>query len=106
MCYPCSENKGVDQLRGYREANLRLCFRICRLLVFRCGGLFSIIKFFSFFIIHLAKSLAYFNFKVLNRIIVQNILKGYYDLSLFTFCVFIIEPMLKLRVRLWPCKTS
>ena len=30
MYYPCSENKGVDQLRGYREADLRLCFRICQ----------------------------------------------------------------------------
>ena len=28
--YPCSENKGADQLHGYREANLRLCFRICK----------------------------------------------------------------------------
>ena len=36
--YPCSENKGADQLRGYREADLRLCFRICKLLVFPCGG--------------------------------------------------------------------
>ena len=32
--YPYSENKGADQLRGYREANLRLCFRICKKLVF------------------------------------------------------------------------
>ena len=32
--YPCSENKSADQLRGYRKADLRLCFRICRLLVF------------------------------------------------------------------------
>ena len=32
--YPCSENKDADQLRGYREADLRLCFRQCRLLVF------------------------------------------------------------------------
>ena len=32
--YPCSENKGADQIRGYREADLRLCFPICRLLVF------------------------------------------------------------------------
>ena len=32
--YPCSENKGADQLRGHREADLRLCFRLCRLLVF------------------------------------------------------------------------
>ena len=30
MYYLCSENKGVDQLRGYREADLRLCFRICK----------------------------------------------------------------------------
>ena len=40
MYYPCSENKGADQLRGYREADLRLCFRLCRLLVFPCGGSF------------------------------------------------------------------
>ena len=33
MYYRCSENKGAEQLRGYREADLRLCFRICRLLV-------------------------------------------------------------------------
>ena len=26
----CSENKGADQLRGYREADLRLCFRKCK----------------------------------------------------------------------------
>ena len=32
--YPCSENKGADQLRDFREADLRLCFRLCRLLVF------------------------------------------------------------------------
>ena len=32
--YPCSENKGADQLRGYREADLRLCFRICKKPVF------------------------------------------------------------------------
>ena len=36
--YPSSENKGADQLRGYREADLRLCFRLCRLLVFPWGG--------------------------------------------------------------------
>ena len=31
---PCSENKGADQIRGYREADLRLCFRICENPVF------------------------------------------------------------------------
>ena len=30
MYYLCSENKDADQLRGYREADLRLCFRICK----------------------------------------------------------------------------
>ena len=40
MQYSCSENKGADQLRGYREAGLRLCFRICKLLVFSHTGSF------------------------------------------------------------------
>ena len=34
LYYPCSENKGADQLRGYRIADLRLCFRICKKPVF------------------------------------------------------------------------
>ena len=34
MYYPCSENKGTDQLHSYCEADLRLCFCICRLFVF------------------------------------------------------------------------
>ena len=34
LYYPSSENEDADQLRGYREADLRLCFCICRLLVF------------------------------------------------------------------------
>ena len=38
LYYPSSENKGDDQLRGYREADLRLCFRPRRLLVFPWGG--------------------------------------------------------------------
>ena len=39
LYYPCSENKGADQLRGYREADLHLCFRICKMLVFSwCGS--------------------------------------------------------------------
>ena len=39
MYYPCSENKGGDQLRGYREADLRLCFRIGKNPVLsRCGS--------------------------------------------------------------------
>ena len=41
LYYPSSENKGADQLRGYREADLRLCFRLCRLLVFPWGGSYN-----------------------------------------------------------------
>ena len=41
MYYSCSENKDADQLRGYREADLRLCFRPCKLLVFSRTGSFS-----------------------------------------------------------------
>ena len=33
LYYLCSENKGADQLRG-SEDDLRLCFRICKTLVF------------------------------------------------------------------------
>ena len=41
MYCPCSENKDADQFRGYREADLRLCFRPCKLLVFsRTGSYF------------------------------------------------------------------
>ena len=38
LYYPYSENKGADQLRGYREADLRLCFRKCKNPVFSCRG--------------------------------------------------------------------
>ena len=38
LYYPCSENKGADQLRGYRKADLRLCFRICKKRVFSQRG--------------------------------------------------------------------
>ena len=31
---PCSENKDFVQLRGYHEADLRLCFHICKKPVF------------------------------------------------------------------------
>ena len=47
LYYPSNENKGADQLRGYREADLRLCFRLCRLLVFPRGGAFDFFSFFS-----------------------------------------------------------
>ena len=39
LYYPSSENKGADQLRGYREADLCLCFRIGKNPVFsQCGS--------------------------------------------------------------------
>ena len=50
LYYPSSENKGTDQLRGYREADLRLCFRLCRLLVFPRDG--SVGSLFGSLLIH------------------------------------------------------
>ena len=38
MYYLCSGNKGADQLPGYREADLRLCFSICKMPVFSRRG--------------------------------------------------------------------
>ena len=34
LYYQCGENKGTDQLRGYCEADLRLCLHICKKPVF------------------------------------------------------------------------
>ena len=34
LYYPCGENKGTDQLRSYCEADVRLCFCICKNPVF------------------------------------------------------------------------
>ena len=50
MYYLGSENKDADQLCSncYCTADLRLCFRICRLLVFLCGS--------SIYILHLFRS--------------------------------------------------
>ena len=42
LYYPCSENKGADQLRSYCAADLRLCFRICKKPVFSQRGSFVI----------------------------------------------------------------
>ena len=36
--------KGADQLPSNCEADLCLCFRLCRLLVFPCGGSNTIVK--------------------------------------------------------------
>ena len=38
LYYLCSENKGAYQLRGNREADLRLCFRIYKQPVFSRHG--------------------------------------------------------------------
>ena len=38
LYYLCSENKGADQLRFYREADLRLCFCTCKKPVFSQRG--------------------------------------------------------------------
>ena len=33
LYYMCNKNKGADQLRSYCKADMRLCFRICKLLI-------------------------------------------------------------------------
>ena len=38
LYYPCSENKGADQLCVYPEADLHLCFRICKKPVYSRRG--------------------------------------------------------------------
>ena len=38
LYYQCSENKGADQVCGYRTADLRLCFRLCKKKVFSWRG--------------------------------------------------------------------
>ena len=47
LYYLCSENKGADQLCGYREADLRLCFSICKKPVFSWRDS-NIVKCFSY----------------------------------------------------------
>ena len=44
LYYLCSENKGADQLRGYREADLRLCFRICKMPVFSRRSTYNLVR--------------------------------------------------------------
>ena len=42
LYYRCCETKGADQLCSYCTADLRLCFRIWRLLFFGCSGSFML----------------------------------------------------------------
>ena len=63
--YLCSDNKGADQLCSNCTADLRLCFRIGRLLVPWCGG--SSIELVSsgnslMFVVHWRKRLLLFDF--------------------------------------------
>ena len=41
LYYQCSENKGADQFRGYRESDLCLCFRISKKPVFSRQGSYN-----------------------------------------------------------------
>ena len=64
MYYPSSENKGADQLRGYREADLRLCFRLGKNPVFsRCGSIYIVGVYFLSQVVILNAS---FNFENVN----------------------------------------
>ena len=45
--YPSSENNGADQLVSYREADLRLCFRIYKTLFFHNAAYSTVQGFFT-----------------------------------------------------------
>ena len=66
MYYPSSENKGADQLRGYREADLCLCFRLCRLLVFPWGGSYIYID------IHLTYTMSIIRYRTSSACVLSN----------------------------------
>ena len=55
MYYLCSESKGADQLLGYREADLRLCFRICKKLVFSRRGSYIVFGFVMQWLIFISR---------------------------------------------------
>ena len=63
LYYPCSENRGADQLRGHCEADLCLCFRIMqkagylttRLICISCAVTTQLIS--AFFFCYMDKSL-------------------------------------------------
>ena len=42
IVHPCGKNKDTDQLCSYCTADLRLCFCICKSLVFSCEGSVSL----------------------------------------------------------------
>ena len=44
LYYLCSENNGADQLCGYRAADLRLCFCICKKQVFSSCSLYYTLR--------------------------------------------------------------
>ena len=64
LYYPRNGNKSADQLRGYREADLRLCFRICKMFVFSlCGSLeMKVWRLFHLEAYNKKWNFAYFNF--------------------------------------------
>ena len=43
LYYQCNKNKGTDQLRSYREADLCLCFRICKTPAHSQRGSYSVV---------------------------------------------------------------
>ena len=47
MYYLCSENKGADQLCSYCTADVRLCFRISKKIVFYDAAHICIYYFYS-----------------------------------------------------------
>ena len=77
MYSPSSENKGADQLRGNREADLRLRFHLCRLLVFPWGGSIVVDLSHRFTIMHMNETnLTNSNIHMYNG---KSVMKVYYN---------------------------
>ena len=88
MYYLCSENKAADQLHGHREADLRLCFRLCKKPVFSQRGSYSAVV-----VLLLQKTALAFAVKALKGIVVT----GPGKLN----CKYIFHVMLQNSVKGW-----
>ena len=94
LYFPSSENKGADQLHGYREADLHLCFCIMQIVGFtmrrlKCGMMVFKIHLFSLVLVFSdSPLLLLFYFMMM----LDSILAKYAVSSLLTGCVILLDP--------------
>ena len=76
LYYLCSENKGADQLCGYRTADLHLCFCICKNQVFLMMGLkyfLCMCNSYTAFLLYVKNTLQFLNLWTLENSCTQSI---------------------------------